>query len=205
MIVIVLDILQWQRNTWWDGVKQDVKSFGLSWENAQVWNFEQVKGKLKGATSWSRFTLNVAVKPVWYWYQSAGINGAVPLSSGVWWWMMKGYGHLVSYFLWSAPLICVSFSASMLLIGWQEQCLAHKIPCYFMDKRLKRKQLSQLHLKISIKIEMVYKHCGVFFRSDKKTICNKFVQQSAVTCLIWPPDQQIIFGTADGRVMILYQ
>jgi len=40
----------------------------------------------------------------------------------------------------------------------------------------------------------------VLFRSDKKTICNKFVQQSAVTCLIWPPDQQIIFGTADGRV-----
>jgi len=37
-------------------------------------------------------------------------------------------------------------------------------------------------------------------RNDKKTICNKFVQQSAVTCLIWPPDQQIIFGTADGRV-----
>ena len=37
-------------------------------------------------------------------------------------------------------------------------------------------------------------------RGDKKTICNKFVQQSAVTCLIWPPEQQIIFGTADGKV-----
>ena len=37
-------------------------------------------------------------------------------------------------------------------------------------------------------------------RSDKKTICNKFVQQSAVTCLTWPPDQQIIIGTADGKV-----
>ena len=31
-------------------------------------------------------------------------------------------------------------------------------------------------------------------------ICNKFIQQSAVTCLIWPPDQPIIFGTADGKV-----
>ncbi|KAI0233465.1 hypothetical protein LSAT2_016275, partial [Lamellibrachia satsuma] len=35
---------------------------------------------------------------------------------------------------------------------------------------------------------------------DKKTICNKFIQQSAVTCLIWPPEQQIVFGTADGKV-----
>ena len=37
-------------------------------------------------------------------------------------------------------------------------------------------------------------------RGDKKTICNKFIQQSAVTCLIWPPEQQIVFGTADGKV-----
>ncbi|XP_067032279.1 intraflagellar transport protein 172 homolog isoform X2 [Acropora muricata] len=38
---------------------------------------------------------------------------------------------------------------------------------------------------------------------DKKVICNKFVQQSAVTCLIWPPEQQsIIFGLADGKVRI---
>jgi len=44
---------------------------------------------------------------------------------------------------------------------------------------------------------------GVMSRNDKKTICNKFVQQSAVTCLIWPPDQQIVFGTADGRVKML--
>lgn len=36
---------------------------------------------------------------------------------------------------------------------------------------------------------------------DKKVICNKFVHQSAVTCLIWPPEQQsIIFGLADGKV-----
>ena len=39
-------------------------------------------------------------------------------------------------------------------------------------------------------------------RGDKKSICNKFIQQSAVTCLIWPPEQQIIFGTADGKVRL---
>ncbi|KAK3091661.1 hypothetical protein FSP39_021624, partial [Pinctada imbricata] len=35
---------------------------------------------------------------------------------------------------------------------------------------------------------------------DKKVICNKFVQQSAVTCLIWPNDQPIVFGLSDGKV-----
>lgn len=39
-------------------------------------------------------------------------------------------------------------------------------------------------------------------RGDKKSICNKFIQQSAVTFLIWPPEQQIIFGTADGKVRL---
>ncbi|XP_077991845.1 intraflagellar transport protein 172 homolog [Glandiceps talaboti] len=37
---------------------------------------------------------------------------------------------------------------------------------------------------------------------EKKVICNKFVQQSAVTCLMWPPDNSIIFGLADGKVRI---
>ncbi|XP_027053913.1 intraflagellar transport protein 172 homolog [Pocillopora damicornis] len=38
---------------------------------------------------------------------------------------------------------------------------------------------------------------------EKKVICNKFVQQSPVTCLIWPPEQQnIVFGLADGKVRI---
>ena len=35
---------------------------------------------------------------------------------------------------------------------------------------------------------------------DRKSICNKFVQQSAVTCMIWPPERSIVFGTADGKV-----
>ncbi|WAR22903.1 IF172-like protein [Mya arenaria] len=34
---------------------------------------------------------------------------------------------------------------------------------------------------------------------EKKVICNKFIQQSAVTCLIWPPEQPIVFGLADGK------
>lgn len=35
---------------------------------------------------------------------------------------------------------------------------------------------------------------------DKKVICNKFPQQSAVTCLVWLADGPIICGTADGKV-----
>ena len=37
---------------------------------------------------------------------------------------------------------------------------------------------------------------------EKKVICNKFVQQSSVTCICWPPDQHIVFGLADGKVRI---
>ncbi|PAA52772.1 hypothetical protein BOX15_Mlig006435g1 [Macrostomum lignano] len=37
---------------------------------------------------------------------------------------------------------------------------------------------------------------------DKKVICNKFPQQSAVTAMIWPPEQQIIFGLAEGKVRL---
>jgi hypothetical protein len=36
-------------------------------------------------------------------------------------------------------------------------------------------------------------------------ICNKFIQQSAVTCLIWPPDQPIVFGLADGKVCLKFE
>jgi intraflagellar transport protein 172 len=37
-------------------------------------------------------------------------------------------------------------------------------------------------------------------RGEKKVICNKFPQQSAVTCLIWLSEGRIIFGQADGKV-----
>uniref|UniRef100_A0A8C1T5H6 Intraflagellar transport protein 172 homolog n=1 Tax=Cyprinus carpio TaxID=7962 RepID=A0A8C1T5H6_CYPCA len=35
---------------------------------------------------------------------------------------------------------------------------------------------------------------------DKKVICNKFIQTSAVTCLVWPSEHAIIFGLAEGKV-----
>ncbi|XP_076872854.1 intraflagellar transport protein 172 homolog [Brachyhypopomus gauderio] len=37
---------------------------------------------------------------------------------------------------------------------------------------------------------------------DKKVICNKFVQTSAVTCLLWPVDNSIVFGLAEGKIRI---
>lgn len=41
---------------------------------------------------------------------------------------------------------------------------------------------------------------GNYFRGDKKVICNKFRQSSAVTCLIWLVEGPIIIGLADGKV-----
>ncbi|PIK55820.1 putative intraflagellar transport protein [Apostichopus japonicus] len=37
---------------------------------------------------------------------------------------------------------------------------------------------------------------------SKKSICNKFVQQSAVTCMTWLADNNIAFGLADGKVRV---
>jgi hypothetical protein len=47
-------------------------------------------------------------------------------------------------------------------------------------------------------------YCITFicYRGEKKIICNKFVQQSAVTCLMWPIDQPIVFGLADGKACV---
>ncbi|XP_063226619.1 intraflagellar transport protein 172 homolog isoform X1 [Bacillus rossius redtenbacheri] len=36
----------------------------------------------------------------------------------------------------------------------------------------------------------------------KKVICNKFVQQSAVTCLVWLAEGPIVFGQTDGKVRV---
>uniref|UniRef100_A0A672S0Q9 Intraflagellar transport protein 172 homolog n=1 Tax=Sinocyclocheilus grahami TaxID=75366 RepID=A0A672S0Q9_SINGR len=35
---------------------------------------------------------------------------------------------------------------------------------------------------------------------DKKVICNKFIQTSAVTCLVWTSEHAIIFGLAEGKI-----
>ncbi|XP_077008571.1 intraflagellar transport protein 172 homolog isoform X7 [Tamandua tetradactyla] len=37
---------------------------------------------------------------------------------------------------------------------------------------------------------------------DKKVICNKFIQTSAVTCLQWPAECIIVFGLAEGKVRL---
>ncbi|XP_076798317.1 intraflagellar transport protein 172 homolog isoform X1 [Arvicanthis niloticus] len=37
---------------------------------------------------------------------------------------------------------------------------------------------------------------------DKKVICNKFIQTSAVTCLQWPAEYIIVFGLAEGKVCL---
>ena len=39
--------------------------------------------------------------------------------------------------------------------------------------------------------------------ADKKSICNKFLQPAAVTCLIWPKGREdVVFGCADGKVKL---
>ncbi|XP_053239953.1 intraflagellar transport protein 172 homolog isoform X3 [Podarcis raffonei] len=37
---------------------------------------------------------------------------------------------------------------------------------------------------------------------DKKVICNKFIQTSAVTCLLWPEENTIVFGLVEGKVRL---
>lgn len=40
---------------------------------------------------------------------------------------------------------------------------------------------------------------------EKKSICNKFVQTSEITCLTWPRQQQnaLVFGMLDGKVFLV--
>ena len=39
---------------------------------------------------------------------------------------------------------------------------------------------------------------------EKKSICNKFLQSSSVTCMTWPNERsgEIFFGLAEGKVWI---
>ncbi|VDN95785.1 unnamed protein product [Brugia pahangi] len=37
---------------------------------------------------------------------------------------------------------------------------------------------------------------------EKKVICNKFIQSSAVTALLWPSEDRLIIGLIDGKVRI---
>jgi len=40
---------------------------------------------------------------------------------------------------------------------------------------------------------------------DKKSICNKFQQQSSITTIVWPEQRpnEIVFGLAEGKVRAL--
>ena len=51
-------------------------------------------------------------------------------------------------------------------------------------------------------IVFIYKIGGEW--GDKKSICNKFVTSSSVTCLTWPKEHpnEIVFGLAEGKVRI---
>ena len=40
----------------------------------------------------------------------------------------------------------------------------------------------------------------VFKRGEKKSIVAKLIQNSSITCMLWLPDGQIVFGLADGKV-----
>lgn len=61
---------------------------------------------------------------------------------------------------------------------------------------------TKLAVAQSDNIVFVYK-IGEELPCQKKTICNKFLQTSSVTCMTWPrnsPDK-LIFGLADGKVV----
>ena len=52
-----------------------------------------------------------------YWHHGAGVKRAVPLPSGVWWWIEEGH--------WLGLVLCISFSALTLMVWLQETYLAH--------------------------------------------------------------------------------
>ena len=61
---------------------------------------------------------------------------------------------------------------------------------------------TKLAIAQSDNIVFIYKLGTVWL--DRKSICNKFQQNSPVTCLVWPKDKpsDIYFGPAEGKVSI---
>jgi intraflagellar transport protein 172 len=61
----------------------------------------------------------------------------------------------------------------------------------------------------STKLAVAQSDCVVFVYKlglewgEKKSICNKLIQTSEITCLTWPKEQNnsLVFGMADGKVM----
>ena len=62
---------------------------------------------------------------------------------------------------------------------------------------------TKLAIAQSDNIIFIYKLGNVW--GDKKSICNKFQQNSPVTCIVWPKDRpsDIYFGLAEGKVNII--
>ena len=59
---------------------------------------------------------------------------------------------------------------------------------------------TRLAIGQSDKIVFVYKIGAEW--GDKKSICNKFIVNSAVTALVWPQEGGIYFGVSEGKVRI---
>jgi intraflagellar transport protein 172 len=61
---------------------------------------------------------------------------------------------------------------------------------------------SKLAIAQSDNIVFVYK-LGVDW-GEKKSICNKFLQSSPITCLCWPLNQpnELVYGLAEGKVKV---
>jgi intraflagellar transport protein 172 len=62
----------------------------------------------------------------------------------------------------------------------------------------------------STKLAVAQSDCVVYIYKlglgwgEKKSICNKFIQSSEITCLIWPRKQPnaVVFGQLDGKVIV---
>ena len=77
------------------------------------------------------------------------------------------------------------------------------IQCYAISLQVKGLAFSPDSTKLAVgqtdNIIFVYRIGEQW--GEKKVICNKFIQQSAITCLVWPHEQShFVFGTAEGKV-----
>lgn len=61
---------------------------------------------------------------------------------------------------------------------------------------------SRLAIAQSDNIVFIYKLGSDW--GEKKSICNKFLQSSSVTCLVWPTERHndLFIGTAEGKVRV---
>lgn len=66
-----------------------------------------------------------------------------------------------------------------------------------------KKKIQRLNFLIFENIRYILNlNLMLFYRGEKKVICNKFRQSSPVTCLIWLIEGPIIVGLVDGKVRV---